>query len=244
MTLPKIDVPVFEVKLPSDDRIIQCRPFLVKEEKILLLASESRDLGEIVQATLQVIMNCLVDAGHEGINIDRRPFFDIEYLFLVLRAKSVSENIDINYSCNNMVDDEPCNHIFEVKMDILNTRLRKTDGISEKIELSSTTGVKMKYPSYIDAKRSLESENDLDRKVGLIARSIDYIYEGETIYSRKDMTEEELGNFIDNLTSEQFEKMEEWVNNLPWLEIEEKRVCEKCKFEHTIRYDDFDSFFL
>jgi len=241
--LPKIDVPTFRISLPSDERIIQVRPFLVKEEKILLIAAESKDPEEMTQAILQVIDNCIVDAGQDPYNLDRRPFFDIEYLFTALRAKSISENIDINFQCNQMDGEDYCGNIFEVKLDILEAQVSKSSiDISDKIEFSSTAGVKMKYPSYKDANTT--TENGIDRKINLIQNSIDYIYDGETIHSRKDISEEELSEFIDNLTSDQFNKMEFWVNNLPSLMIEKTRVCEKCKYEHKLVYDDFDSFFL
>ena len=112
MTLPKIDVPTYDVTLPSSGKEIRIRPFLVKEEKLLLMAVESKDSENIIKTTKQVINNCIVSGD---IDLDKIPFFDVDYLFIALRAKSIGEKIEVNYRCNNNVGGQPCNGVFNVE---------------------------------------------------------------------------------------------------------------------------------
>lgn len=240
MTLPKIDVPIYDIKLPSSGETIRVRPFLVKEEKLLLMAVQSKNDGEIIATTKQIINNCFLD---EGVNVDKLPFFDIDYLFIALRAKSVGEYIDVNFICNRINEGAKCGNIFPVKIDINNVRVYKNDKAEMTIKLSDKMGAKMKYPSYEVMKRIIDDEDNLTKKIKLIVASIDLLYDGDQTYTTKDYTPEQLQEFIEGFTENQFKKLEVFVDNLPYFVVTAEETCKKCGHHHKIEYRDFTSFF-
>ena len=140
MTLPKIDVPIYDITLPSNGKTIKIRPFLVKEEKLLLMAIESKDNDNIIKTTKQVINNCIVSGD---LDLEKIPFFDVDYLFIALRAKSIGEKIETSYVCNNVVDGNKCGGVFETDIDISNCVIKKKDDITMDIALSSKLSMKM-----------------------------------------------------------------------------------------------------
>ena len=239
MALPKIDVPTFDLTLPSSGNTIKARPFLVKEEKLLLMASESKDVNEVINATTQVINNCIID---DDVNVEKLPFFDIDYLFIALRAKSIGENIEVQFTCNNVVDSELCNHIFPAIIDISNCVIVKDNDVDD-IKVSGGKGVKLKYPTYRQMKIITNDEMSADKKIKLIASCIDYIYDKEQIYPAKDHTKEELIEFIESMTENNFKKLESFVDNLPSFAVHAEATCNKCNFEHKLRYTNFERFF-
>lgn len=240
MTIPKIDVPVYDVKLPSNGKTVRIRPFLVKEEKLLLMAIESKDNENIIKTTKQVINNCIVSGD---LDLDKMPFFDIDYLFIALRAKSIGEKIETSYVCNNVVDGQKCGGVFEASIDISNCVIEKNNDITMDIVLSNKLSIKMKYPSYSIMKMITGNENNFQKKVRIISSCIERIVNGDKIYSSKDFSKEELVEFIDGLTHEQYAKLEAFVDNLPSFAIESSGICGKCGFEHKIKYTDFTRFF-
>lgn len=240
MTIPKIDVPVYDVTLPSNGKTIKIRPFLVKEEKLLLMAVESKDNENIIKTTKQVINNCIISGD---LDLDKMPFFDVDYLFIALRAKSVGEKIETSYVCNNMVDGQKCGGVFESSIDISNCVIEKNDDITMDIVLSNKLSIKMKYPSYSIMKMITGNENNFQKKIRIISSCIDRIVNGDKTYSSKDFSKEELIEFIDGLTHEQYAKLEAFVDNLPSFAIESNGKCGKCGFEHKIKYTDFTRFF-
>ena len=240
MTLPKIDVPVYDITLPSNGKTIKIRPFVVKEEKLLLMAIESGDNENIIKTTKQVINNCIVSGD---LDLEKMPFFDVDYLFIALRAKSIGENIETSYVCNNLVDGIKCGGTFDAVIDISNCVIEKKDDITMDISLSSKLSMKMKYPSYSIMKMISGSENNFQKKIRVISSCIERITNGDQTYSSKDFSKEELVDFIDGLTREQFVKLEEFVDNLPSFVIETNGTCPKCGFKHEIKYKDFTRFF-
>lgn len=240
MGLPKIDLPVYEVRLPSNNKAVKIRPFLVKEEKLLLMALQSDDDIEIINTTKQVINNCLIDSD---VNIDTLPFFDVDYLFIALRAKSIGEAIEVKFTCNNQVDGRSCGNNFPAKIDISNSEIMKDDSITTLIDLGKVK-VKMKYPSYTTMKMILDDDAVMNKKINIIAGSIDQIIDGDTVHTLKDLTQEDIIEFIENLTKDQFAKLEHFVNNFPSFEVKTKATCNKCGFEHHLNYSDFASFFV
>jgi hypothetical protein len=240
MTLPKIDVPTYDITLPSTGKTIKIRPFVVKEEKLLLMAIESGDNENIIKTTKQVINNCIVSGD---LDLEKMPFFDVDYLFIALRAKSIGESIETSYVCNNLVDGNKCGGVFEAVIDISNCVIEKKDDISMDIILSSKIAIKMKYPSYSIMKMITGNESNFQKKIRIISSCIDRITNGDQVYSSKDYSKEELVEFIEGLTSEQYKKLEEFVDNLPSFTIETSGVCPKCGFEHNIKYTDFTRFF-
>lgn len=241
MMLPKIDVPTYDLTLPSNGQTITIRPFLVKEEKLLLIAVESKDNQEIIKTTKQVINNCIVKGE---IDVDKIPFFDIDYLFIALRAKSIGESIDINFTCNNVVNDQRCGNVFEAKIDISNCEIVKDETISNDIKLTDKISVRMKYPSYSIMKTIMGNESNVDKKIRIIVSCVDRVIDGDKVYTTKDFSKEELKAFVEGLTQEQYKKLEKFVDNLPSFVVNSSAKCGKCGFDHKIRYSDFTSFFL
>jgi hypothetical protein len=240
MALPTIDVPIYELKLPSSGKEIRVRPFLVKEEKLLLMAAESKDADEIIRTTKQIINNCLID---DDVNIDSLPFFDIDYLFIALRAKSISETIEISFTCNNVVDEYRCGHMFDLDVDISKARIVTNSAIQNTIELSPEVSVKMKYPSYEIMKAINDNDTILNKKLKIIAHCIDMIVKKGKVYTAKDHTKDELVEFVENMTEEKYKKLERFIDNFPYFIVDLQHTCGKCGYEHKIEYTDFESFF-
>lgn len=240
--LPKIDLPTYQLRLPSNGKGISVRPFLVKEEKLLLMAVESNDDREIINATKQIINNCLIN---QDVDVEKLPFFDIDYLLIALRAKSVGEAIDIRFTCNNVTDEGyRCGNQFPAKIDVSNCKVIKDETLSFNIQISSKVTVKMKYPNYTTMKTILENDNVINKKIAIMAGSIDMIQDGETIHTSKDFTKEDLFQFIENLTQEQYRKLERFVDNFPSFVVTTTATCDACGFEHNLEYKDFTSFFV
>jgi len=238
--LPRISYPIYELKLPSDGRTIKVRPFLVKEEKLLLMAVESNDENEIINTTKQIINNCIVEGK---INVDTLPFFDIDYLFIALRAKSVGESIEVKFTCNNIVDSVKCGNIFLANIDISNCGVVTDPTVTNPITLGNNMTIKMKYPNYATMKNILSKDNVLNKKVNIIVESIEYIQNGENLYTLKDMTKEELKEFVEGLTQNQFKLVEKFVDNFPYFVVLAEAKCNKCGFWHKLQYKEFTSFF-
>jgi hypothetical protein len=240
MPIPKIDLPIYELKIPSSGKEIRVRPFVVKEEKLLLMAAESNDTDEIIKTTKQIINNCIID---ENIDIDKLPFFDIDYLFIALRAKSIGEKIDMSFTCNNEVETGTCKHVFDVPVDIANASIVKQDKISNKIDLGNGMMLKMKYPTYSIMKIINDNESVINKKIKVMANCIDSIVQGDKVHTSKDFTKKEAEDFIENLTQEQFMRVESFVDNFPYFVVNVDHKCEKCGYDHNIQYRDFVSFF-
>jgi len=240
MPIPKIDLPIYELKIPSSGKEIRVRPFVVKEEKLLLMAAESNDTDEIIKTTKQIINNCIID---ENIDIDKLPFFDIDYLFIALRAKSIGEKIDMSFTCNNEVETGTCKHVFDVPVDIANASIVKQDKISNKIDLGNGMMLKMKYPTYSIMKIINDNESVINKKIKVMANCIDSIVQGDKVHTSKDFTKKEAEDFIENLTQEQFMRVEGFVDNFPYFVVNVDHKCEKCGYDHNIQYRDFVSFF-
>ena len=151
--LPKLDLPTYELTIPSTQRKIKIRPFTVKEEKLLLMAAESQDVNDVITNTIQVLNNCILE---EDFDVSKLPYFDIDYLFIGLRAKSVSENIEVKFTCNNETDEGRCGNIFSSTVDISNAILLNRHE-SMTIEIGGGKKVIMKYPTYAIVKRLSEN---------------------------------------------------------------------------------------
>lgn len=238
--LPKIDLPMYELKLPSSGKTVTFRPFLVKEEKLLLMAAKSNDSNEIIKTTKQVVNNCLINSD---INLDTIPFFDMDCLFIALRAKSVGESIDVNYVCQNTVDGNKCGGQFPVKIDVSNVTVDKNTDIESEIKFNDNLIFYMKYPNY-SVIRVLNTDDDsLEKKIKIIAASVDKIFANGQYYTNKDLAPKELQDFIEGLTQEQFGKLADYIANFPTFFVKAEGVCSKCGKTHTVRYKDFMRFF-
>jgi len=243
MALPKLDQPTFKVKLLSLKEPVTYRPFTVKEHKILLMAAESKATEDILGAIRQIIRNCVID----DIDVDDLATVDFEMLFLNIRAKSVGEVVDLKYKCKNKIDEEnKCEKPFTLKINLIeDLHVNNLDSSNNKIPLSESIGIVLKYPTartlqdmikYVDTEENMADMN-------LTSSCIDYIYDGDEIYYAKESTREELNNFVDNLSTEQYNKIEEFFKNIPSIYAEKQHTCTKCGYEHKMRLEGIADFF-
>jgi len=244
--LPKIDVPVYEATLISTGKKVKFRPFLVKEQKLFLMASQSEDPEEIVNTVKQVLNNCLITK----IKVDELPTFDIENLFMNLRAKSVGEEINLRYTCNNSVAKEDgeikkCGNVIQYDFNILEIKPEIEKNHSKKIEITNKLGIVMKYPT-ISMLSDLEKLNfdNLDSLITIICMCVDYIYDENQMYYAKDSTKEELVEFIENLQQDDLTKIQLFFNTMPKLKKELDFKCNKCGYEDKILVEGIQSFFV
>ena len=240
MALPKIDVPTYEIELPVSKTKIKYRPFLVKEQRNLLMAIESSESTTIQQNIKDILYNCTLT---EGVDIEKLPIIDVEYYFINLRAKSVGEVVESRYRCNNKVDGVECGNIMEKDIDLTKIQVQMKEDISSEIKLTSNISIKLKYPEFGIVKDSLKYENINDVTFNMIAQSIEYIYDGQQFYYANESTTEELIEFVEGLNQEQFSKIENFFNNLPKLKEKLDIKCSKCGFEHKIEVEGLESFF-
>ena len=243
--LPKIDVPVFSINLISTGKEVKFRPFTVKEEKLFLMANESNDLKTVVDTTKQVLNNCIIS----DIDVDKLPVFDIEYLFLNIRARSVGEVINLNYKCNNDIKNEEgddthkCNHTVRIDVNILDIKPKNDVKQDTKIQITDKVGMVMKYPNF-DTIQKYGNGNQADIIMKLTADCIEYIYDDDQIYYAKDTPEEELIDFIEGMQSKDLEKIKNFFDNMPKISKELDFKCDKCQYEEKITVEGLESFFV
>ena len=240
MALPKLEVPTYELELPLSGKKIKYRPFLVKEQKNLMMAMESGD-AETIQYNVREILN--VCTLTPGIDIDDFPILDVEYYFINLRAKSVGEVVESKYRCNNDLGDKECGNIMETKIDLTTIKPEWEEKVDPEIKITDKLIVKMRYPKFGIIKDSVNIDNVTDVTFNMIASSIEYIYDGEQFYYAKETTLEELVEFIEMLSQEQFEKLEEFFNSMPKLKTNVKMKCKKCGFDHSFEIEGLQNFF-
>jgi hypothetical protein len=239
MPLPKIDVPTYEIELPLSKKKIKFRPFLVKEQRNLLMAMESNDTDTVHNSIKDILNNCTLT---EDIVIDKLPIVDIEYYFINLRAKSVSEVVETKYKCNNEVEDKLCGNIMDVEIDLLDINV---DGIKENedIQLTEKIFVKLRYPQFYVVKDSANMQSMTEITFNMIAESIEYIFDGDQYHYASEAQPGELLEFVESLNQNQFEKLEEFFNDLPKLKKDIEIKCSKCGFDHSIEVEGLESFF-
>lgn len=240
MALPKLDVPTYEIELPVSKKKIKYRPFLVKEQRNLLMAMESNDATSMQIAVKDILYNCTLT---EGIDIDSLPIIDVEFYFIQLRAKSVGEIIESKYKCNNEVDGKECGNIMEKNINLLEIEVTQPKGVSSEIQLSDKITIKLKYPEFRVVNDSLKYDNLNDVTFNMIAESIEYIYDGEQFYYASEHQPGELIAFVEGMNQEQFAKVEEFFDNLPKLKENIDLTCSKCGFHHNIEVEGLESFF-
>ena len=238
MALPKIDAPVYELDLPLSKKHIRFRPFLVKEQRNLMMALESDDKGNIEKNVRQLLHNCTLT---EGIEIDDLPILDVEYYFLQLRARSVGEVVENKYKCENLVDEKPCGNLMESNLNLLDIKVNMPENQSDVIQLNNKLSIKLKYPEFSILSADISSATDL--AFSMIVNSIEYIFDGEQYYYAKESNPEELTEFVESLNQQQFSKIEDFFSNLPTLNKTIQMDCKKCGFHHTIEVEGLESFF-
>ena len=210
MALPKIGYPTFELELPSTGKTVKYRPFLVKEEKVLLMALESKDEKQVITGVKDLIKNCVISR----IKVDQLPSFDLEYIFLKIRAASIGEVISLNVTC---LDDNETQ--VEAKVSIDDINVFKPEGHNKQIMFDDKTGIIMKYPSmqqFVE-REFLQREMKTDEVYDFIADSIEQIFDEDEVYDSSTTTKKEFRTFVDSLTTKQFEKIQEFYTTSPKL---------------------------
>jgi RecG-like helicase len=239
MALPNITVPHFKLELPVSEKTITFRPFLVKEEKILLMAREAGDEESITQATQQIVDECI-----EGdIDVKDIPTFEMEYIFLNIRAKSVGEEVELRYRHSNGVNKkgEECDTSTVVNVNLEDVKVKFDSDHSKTIMLTNDVGIQMKYPTFGNADK-IKKDSMVDI-VSTIAHCIEYIFDKEQIYDDTTTTWEEKIQFIENLNQEQLLKINKFFDTMPRLEHEIVYKCSGCGQEDKITLRGITDFF-
>ena len=238
MPLPKISTPTYELNLPSTGKKVQYRPFLVREEKLLVLALETEDPKDITTAMKTVIKNCIQT---RGIKVETLPTFDIEYLFLNIRGKSVGEEIEVSIICP---DDEQTT--VPVVLNVDDIKVQKSKEHTTKIQIDNSLIMEMKYPSldqFIKNNFDFSEENQIDQSFQLITSCIDKIYNEEEVWSTADVTNKEITDFLEQMNSKQFKQVEKFLETMPKLSHDIKVKNPNTGVESTVVLEGLASFF-
>ena len=240
MALPMMNTPTYNMVVPSSGVSVKFRPFLVKEEKALLIAQQSEDLMVMVDTLKSVVKTCVLDS----IDINKLATFDLEFMFTQIRAKSVGEIIELIFPCDNDHGEDNDKARVKVSIDLTTLQVEKDPNHTNKIDLFGDVGVMMKYPT-MDIMKKLETldEDNIDKIFDVVALSIDYIYQGEEIFYTKEQKHEEVLQFLNNLTSEQFIKIQNFFATMPRIKKEIDYTCPVCQKQHKKMLEGMQSFF-
>tara|TARA_B100000700_G_scaffold326597_1_gene438590 strand:- start:86 stop:805 length:720 start_codon:yes stop_codon:yes gene_type:complete len=238
MPLPKINTPTYELVLPSSNRKVKYRPFLVREEKLLIIALESEDLKQITTAVIDVLNSCILT---KGTKVEKMATFDIEYLFLNVRAKSVGEQVEVNVICPD--DGETT---VQMPIDIDAIKVQKNKEHTDIVKLDDDISLKLKYPSlteFISSNFDADSTNDVDTTMHMITSCIDIIYNAEESWKASESTSKELEDFVEQLNTKQFKDIENFFNTMPKLSHKIKVKNPKTEVESEVVLEGLASFF-
>jgi hypothetical protein len=238
MPLPKIATPSYELELPSTGETIQYRPFLVKEEKLLVIALESEETKQITTAIKTVIKNCILT---KNIKVESLPTFDIEYLFLNIRGKSVGEELEVNIICPDDGETQ-----VPVKINLDDIQVQKSEDHTNKIKVDSSIMMEMKYPSldqFIKSNFDFNDKNAMDQSFELIGSCIDKIYTEEEVWSALDVSKKELTDFLESMNSSQFKEIEKFFETMPKLSHTIKVKNPVTEIESDVVLEGLASFF-
>ena len=240
MPLPKINTPTYELVLPSNNKKVKYRPFLVREEKILVMALETEDMKQITNSIVQILDDCILT---KGVDVTKLASFDIEYLFLNIRAKSVGESVEVNITCP---DDEKTT--VEMNINIDSIKVKKDRKHKDIIKLDDTLSMKLKYPSM---EQFMENNFDVNeatadnvsKSLGLITTCIDQIYNDEESWDAGESSKDELTDFIEQLNTKQFKQIEKFFETMPKLSHKIKIKNPKTEVESEVVLEGLAAFF-
>ena len=238
MPLPKISTPTYELELPSSGQTVKYSPFLVKEEKVLVIALESEDNKQITNAIKAVLKSCIQT---RGVKVEHLPTFDIEYLFLNIRGKSVGEELEVNVICP---DDEETEVKTTINLDDI--QIEKDKNHTKQIKLDDNLMMEMKYPSleqFIKNNFDFDEKNQMDQSFELIATCIDKIYNEDEVWATADCTKKEVNDFLESMNSSQFKEIETFFETMPKLSHTVKVTNPKTKVESDVVLEGLASFF-
>lgn len=240
MALPKLDCIIYDLTLPLSKKQIRFRPFLVKEQRNLMIALESDDKDTIEKNIKQVLHNCTLTPG---LDIDTLPILDVEFYFINLRARSVGEIVESKYKCENLVDGVVCNNVMDSNFNLLDINIIVDENIKDVIQLTDKISIKFKYPEFSLLNRANKFDSLNDIAFSMIIDSIEYIFDGEQFFYAKEAEYSELVDFVESLDSAQFAKIQEFFEHLPKLNKLINITCSKCGYKHDIEVEGLESFF-
>src|SRR5210317_1399574 len=241
ITLPKIEHPIVNIRVHSLDREVKFRPFLVKEEKLLLIAKESMEPDEIRQAILQIIQNCCLE---EDLDVTKLPLFDIEMLFVTLRSKSVGEMVQLVFHCTNEVDGKECNTDTDYALNLEKVKYQFPEKHTNKIMLTETMGIVLHYPTLTEEVRLKADDEVFEAILHMLFNYVDCIFDGENVYKPEEFGEEQFVSFIETLTVDKLNAIQNFFVTSPKVVLEDITECKACGYEHKIYSEDLLSFFL
>ena len=242
MALPKITVMKHELTLPSSGEKITFRPFLVKEEKILMMSLQSGDAKDMVRGLKEIINNCV----DKDLKVDTLPPFDLEYIFLQLRARSVGDKIPINYSIpEELCKDDKTECKFEIEINIDDVKIQKDKNHKDLIELTDSIKLKMKYPDMEAsvAMAGVEGAEMVDKTFDIISQSIEYIVDGEEMHKLTDYSKKEADEFLNSLSTQHFKEIQTFFDTMPKLKHEITAKCKVCGKENERVLEGMGDFF-
>ena len=232
MALPKLNVPTFELTLPSNNKKVRFRPFLVKEHKVLLTMTEADD-EEVARIVKELVDVCTF----KELDMKNMPHFDIEYIFMMLRAKSIGESVDVVITC------VACEEKYDASFNIENLKVENKKVTDNKIMLTDTVGIELAYPKFEDVVRLFNSTKAED-VFALVKRSVVGIFDENQYYEAKEQSPDEIEEFLYSLTKEQFDKIEDFFVNSPKIVQTVETDCPKCNHHNTSRIEGLQNFFV
>lgn len=238
MALPQLNLIKYDMTIPSTGQEIKYRPFVVREEKVLLTAIESDDAQQISNAMRDIVEVCTF----KEVDVKALAMFDLELIFLKLRAASVGENAEIALTCSN----EECKHQNPVKINLAEVELKGDPQATAVVQITDTVGVSLHYPTVLKVEDTLKAskpEAAIDIAIAMIAASIESIHDADSVYPASESTARELVDFIESLNKEQFTKVQEFFDNFPKLKEDVEFTCEKCKTVNNVTLEGLNDFF-
>lgn len=237
MALPVINTPTYDVIVPSTGEKVKYRPFLVREEKALLIAQQGEETDVMINTLKDIIKSCTLGK----LDPEDLAIFDLEYLFTQIRSKSVGELVELVFRCKHCSDPKAK---VNVEIDISKIDVIRSDNHSKKIQLTDDIGVVMKYPS-IDSMKILDDTtlSEVDQIFKIICQSVDYIYSGDEVFYSKEQSPEDIEDFVNNLTQSQFEQVKQFFDTMPKLIKEVEYDCPVCKQHNSVKLEGIQNFF-
>ncbi len=232
MPLPKISQPIFQLTLPSNGKVVHFRPFTVREEKILMMAQESGDKKDIISSYKQLINNCAIDP----VDVDKMASFDLEYFFIQLRSKSVSNVSKIQ------VKDQEDGKLYEVEVNLDKIEIVKDSNVSNNVKLTEEVGIILKYPTFNVLANINDAEDKMDTTLAILRGCIDQVYEGEEVHDTANYSVSEMNDFILSLNKSQIEEIQKFFEAMPKLTYKAKYLNNKREVKE-LTIEGLDNFF-
>lgn len=232
MALPKLEVPTYELVLPSTGKKIKFRPFLVKEHKILMMLMDN-DISEVSRGVIDLVDACTFNK----LKIDDLSHFDIEYIFLQLRSKSIGENVELIVNC-------PCGAKLPHTVSLEDVVIENAEGFSKTILITDTIGVEMRFPTFDQIFKIYENELDTEYIMQVVEDCISSVFQDDKVYSRDDFTKDELKEFLEQFSKEQYDKLEKYFLNMPKVVQHIEKECPECGKHNQLRLEGLENFFV